>query len=432
MSPTATETDTPNLNSLGIPNRPKNFDEMSAESSKVHSPTDSDNAEKNLAALETSMNGKLTISTTNTPAVDTAPPQDFSQDPLSATALTSPLHSINWDAYRAGSLNAITSDAFNVPIISYGSRWDAFKRTGPRYPPSLEKLIMDYHHKHSKSWQLAHDMGPGSGVYSPTLARYFRHVHVSDPNSTGLATSRQQLSTWSAANKKSRGRFTFSCERAEQGHDAVADRTVDMAIMTEGAHFSNPEPLVRSAAQTLSKDGTLALVSYSPVCRITGNPRAAEAVQSLFKAWGADPWDVVCKDARGKRQFSVGLDFVPLPDDIFDQSKTRRITINTSGKGSGAFIVPGVTPDASDNRVHNNERKYDFSSDNNDEQARGWRQEVGPEFFRAMTAALVGASAVQQFEQHFEEIQKIVYETSPNGLMITVEWTVAILLATRR
>ena len=49
-----------------------------------------------------------------------------------------------------------------------------------------------------------------------------------------------------------------------------------------------------------------------------------------------------------------------------------------------------------------------------------------------MTAALVGADKVQQFDEHFKEIQKIVHETSPNGIMITVEWTVAILLATRR
>ena len=232
--------------------------------------------------------------------------------------------------------------------------------------------------------------------------------------------------------RRAEGRFTFSNGKAEQGHDAVADRTVDMAIMMESAHFANPEPMVRSAAQTLSKDGTLALVTYSPVCRITGNPGANEAVQRLFNAWGEKPWDVVCKDARGKRQFSAGLDFVPLPDDIFDQSKTRRIYINTSGKGSKAFLVPGVTPDASDNRVNTHERKMDYMSENNDEQAKGWRQEVGPEFFRSMTAALVGSGSITQFDQYFKEIQKIVHETSPNGIMITVEWTVAVVLATRR
>lgn len=424
----------PILSTLGIPNG-NSFEEMS-DSSKVASPTDSDNAEKNLAALDSAMNGKLSISTANSPTQ--APSQeeqqpDYSSDPLSATALTSPLHSINWDAVRSGSLNSIANEGFpNSWATSTSSLWESFKRTGPRYPPSLEKLVMDYHHKHSKSWQLVHDMGAGSGVYSPTLARYFRHVHVSDPNTAGIATSRKAMSTWSAENKKSRGRFTFSNAKAEQGHDTVADRTVDMAIMMEGAHFTNPEAMIPSAAQTLSKDGTLALVSYSPVCRITGNPRANEAVQGLFNAWGAQPWDVVCGEARGKRQFSSGLDFVPIPDDLFDQSKTRRITINTAGKGSKAFQVPGVTPDASDSKVHNGERRHDFSSENNDDQAKGWRQEVGPEFFRSMTAALAGSGATQQFENHFAEIEKIVYETSPNGFMITVEWTVAVLLATRR
>lgn len=430
MAPALTSK-SPTLPNLGIPSS-GTADEIMSESSKVASPTDSDNAEKNLAALETKMNGKLSISTANTPVVPQEQP-DFSSDPLSATALTSPLHSINWDQVRAGSLNSIANNAIPTSMgSSVNTRWEEFKRTGPRYPPSLEKLIMDYHHKHSKSWQLAHDMGAGSGVYSPTLARYFRHVHISDPTPNGLTNSRMTMSAWSAENKKSRGRFTFSTSKAEQGHEAVADRTVDMAIMMEGAHFTTPESVVRSAGQSLSKDGTLALVTYSPICRINGNPAANNAVQRLFSAWGVQPWDVVCGEARGKRQFSTGLDFVSLPDDIFDTSKTRRITINTAGKGSTAFQVPGVTVDASDSRVHNGERKHDYSSENSDEQARGWRQEVGPEFFRTLTAALVGQAATPQFDEHFKEIQKIVHETSPNGLMITVEWTVAVLLATRR
>lgn len=422
----------PVLTSLGIPNG--NNDDAMPDSSKVVSPTDSENAEKNMAALEESMNGKLQI-TTNT-ASETAPPQDFRSDPLSATALTSPLHSINWDAVGAGSINGIANNSFPTSWeTSSASLWESFKRTGPRYPPSLEKLIFDYHHKHGKSWQLAHDAGAGSGVYSPVLARYFRHVHVSDPNPTGLATSRQALSAWMAETKKSRGRFTFSNSKAEQGHESVADKTVDMVVMMEGAHFTNPEVMVRSAAQTLASQGTLALVSYSPVCRVTGNPGANDAVQRLHAAWGAQPWDVVCGDARGKKNFSQGLDFVPLPEDIFDPTKTRRITINTAGKGSSAFasLVPGAAADASDNKVRvNSERRQDFSSENGDDQAKGWRQEVGPEFFRSMTAALYGPGAVTQFEKHFQEIQKIVHETSPNGIMITVEWTVAVVLATRK
>ena len=248
MSPALTSK-TPTLTNLGIPSS-GTVDEMS-DSSKVASPTDSDNAEKNLAALETKMNGKLSISTATTPVVQQKEQPDFSSDPLSATALTSPLHSINWDQVNAGSLNSIANNAFSS-ASSTNTRWEEFKRTGPRYPPSLEKLIMDYHHKHSKSWQLAHDMGSGSGVYSPTLARYFRHVHISDPTPAGLTNSRLAMSDWSAENKKSRGRFTFSTSKAEQGHETVADRTVDMAIMMEGAHFTSPDSMVRSAGQSLS------------------------------------------------------------------------------------------------------------------------------------------------------------------------------------
>lgn len=414
--------------SLSIPNG-KHDDAMS-DSSKVASPTDSENAEKNMAALDASMNGKLKISTPNV-----EPTKEFSDDPLSATALTSPLHTINWDQVGAGSLDGIANGSFPESFAaSSNSAWEAFKRTGPRYPPSLEKLIMDYHHRHSKHWHLAHDMGAGSGVYSPVLARYFRHVHVSDPNSAGLSTSRQALSTWSADNKKSRGRFTFANTKPESGHESVADKTVDMVVMMEGAHFTNPEAMIRSAAQSLAKDGTLALVSYSPICRVTGNPGANEAVQGLFSAWGPQPWDVVCGDSRGKRNFSQGLDFVGLPEDSFDHSKTRRITINASGKGSAAFsgLVPGVDADASDNKMRNGERKHEYSSENGDEHAKGWSQEVGPEFFRGFTSALVGQNATKQFEKNFQEIQKIVHATSLDGINISVEWTVAVVLATKK
>ncbi|KAF2483810.1 hypothetical protein BDY17DRAFT_116001 [Neohortaea acidophila] len=438
MSPAAT--DHPALPKLGIPNgKPVDMD------SKLASPTDSENAEKEMNALDTRMNGTtLEIKTGEASkdplmhdAVNSAGPT-FNDDPLSATALISPLHTVNWETAsyftpRRATVNtidgALGSPSGRAPV----NKWEAFKRTGPHYPPSLEKMVMDYHHRHSKSWQLAHDMGAGSGLYSPILAKYFRHVHISDPSSTGLSKSRTAMTLWSGENKRSRGRFTFSNGKPEQGHEASADRTVDLAIMVEGAHFTNADTMVRSAAQSLSSSGTLALVSYHPVCRITGNPRANEALQRLFAAWGSQPWDVVCGDARGQKQFSQGLDFVPLPAELFDISKTRRITINTQNKGSAAFQVPGAPiVDVSDSRVHPSERRQDFSSENADDQAKGWRQEVGPEFFRSMTAALIGPMGVQRYEEDFKKIGDIIHETSPNGILVTVEWTVAIVLATRR
>jgi len=416
-----------------MPNGKPN-DEMNG----LASPTDSDNAEKQLAALESNLSSKLQIDTEEVAkdpllkdAVNNANANGggFESDPLSATALS---HSVNWDAIagRQNSLNGILN-GHPASAASSGSAWEAFKRLGPKYPPSLEKLVMDYHHRHSKSWQLVHDMGAGSGVVSPTLAKYFRHVHISDPNPAGTTTSRKLMSAWAAQNKKSRGRFTFSKEKPELGHDCVADGTVDMAIVTEGAHLADAEMLVRSAAQTLATNGTLAFVTYSPICRIAGTPRADEAIQRLFQAWGDAAWDVVCGGtAQGRKNFALGLDFVPIPDDLFDVSKTRRITIN---KGNNAFAVPGQEEaNAADSRVHNGERRHDYSSEGQDDVARGWRQDVGPEFFRAMTAALMGAQQASKYEELFKEIEKITAETSVDGIHIGVEWSACVVLATKK
>ena len=428
----------PNLSIKDMPNGKPN-DEMNG----LASPTDSDNAEKQLAALESNLSSKLQIDTDEvakdpllTDAVNSAGAHggDFDSDPLSATAFVSPLHSVNWDAIatRQNSLNGMLNDA----PAQAGSQWESFKRLGPKYPPSLEKLVMDYHHRHSKSWQLVHDLGAGSGVYSPTLAKYFRHVHVSDPNANGTANSRKLLSAWAAQNKKSRGRFTFSNEKPEMGHDCVADGTVDMAIVTAGAHLADAELLVRSAAQSLSPNGTLALIAYSPICRIAGTPRADDAIQRLFRAWGDGAWNVVTGGtATGKKNFAQGLDFVPVPDDLFDQSKTRRITINKSNNAFAAALGTNAAdeaPDGSASRVHTAERRHDYSSEGQDDVARGWRQEVGPEFFRSMTNALLGQKEASKFENNFKEIEKIIHETSPNGIMIGVEWSACVVLATKK
>lgn len=428
----------PSLSTKDMANGNPAADEMNG----LASPSDSDHAEKQLAALESNLGSKLQIDTDDvakdpllTDAVHTAGANgDFDADPLSATAFVSPLHSVNWDAIaaRQNSLNGILN-GHPAAAAAADSAWEAFKRLGPKYPPSLEKLIMDYHHRHSKSWQLAHDLGAGSGVYSPTLAKYFRHVHVSDPHAAGVTTSRALMSAWAAQNRKSRGRFTFSAAAPERAHDCVADASVDLAILTQGAHLgADPDRLVRSAAQSLAPAGTLALVAYAPTCRIAGTPRADAAIQRLFAAWPDAAWDVVCGGtAQGRTNFALGLDFVPLPADLFEPGKTRRITINA--KGHAPFAVPGAPgANAADSRVHTAERRHDYSSEGQDEVARGWRQEVGPEFFRALTAAVLGPQQAGRFEEHYKEIAEVIHATSPDGIMIGVEWSACVVLATKK
>ncbi|KAK5122488.1 hypothetical protein LTR85_004072 [Meristemomyces frigidus] len=373
-------------------------------------------------------------------------PEDYSADPMLASALMSPLHDpLNLDAMFSSSKPSLTrAPSILKKTSSISGEWELYKRAGPKYPASLEQLLMKYHQKHSHSWQLAHDLGAGSGVYSPTLARFFRHIHVSDPMTSGLATSRQLLSTWSSENPKSRGRFTFSVGKPEEAAECTTDSSVDFAIMTESAHFTTDiEATVRSVAQTLAPGGTLAIITHRPISNVVGNEKVKEAVQRLFDAWGRRPWDVACGDStKSRQQFSLGLDFVPLPEELFKREETRRITINTHGRARELFHVPDDedeedTPmstdemwDMASSRVTDKEKRHEFADEH--ESGKGWRHEVGWESFRTRIAMFDSPDAMRRLEPELKEIQHLIMKTSPNGVKVVIEWAVAVVLATKK
>lgn len=387
-------------------------------------------------SIDSVMNGSDHTSTSMSP-------EAFSADPMLASALMSPLHDpLNLDAlFSPTRPNLQRAPSIVRKADSVSNNWELYKRAGPRYPPSLDALVMKYHQKHNNSWQLAHDFGCGSGIYSPTLARFFRHVHVSDPEANGVATSRKLLGQWSAENPKKRGRFTFSATKPEEAQECCADASIDLAVITESAHFTNAEAMVRSAAATLAKGGTLAIITHRPIGKVVGNEKASAAVQRLFDAWGRRPWDIACStDNKAQQQFSLGLDFVPLPEELYARDETRRIVINTNGNARDMFRVPGVEEGASMStdemmdmpcsRVDEKEKRHEYSEQ--DDYGRGWRQEVGWESFRTRIALLDSPETVQRLEPHLKEIQEIIEKTSPNGVKVVLEWAVAVVLATRK
>lgn len=395
---------------------------------------------KSRSSIDAVMNG--TKATTNGGS-DGMTPEDYANDPMLASALMSPLQDpLNVDAMFSPinpSLNRAPSILNRVSSIK--NEWELYKRAGPKYPASLEQLVMKYHQKHGNSWQLAHDLGAGSGVYSPTLARFFRHVHVSDPTTSGLTTSRQLLSTWSKENPTKRGRFTFSVNEPEQAQECAGDASVDMAIITECAHFIDAEATVRGVAQTLAPGGTLAIITHRPVSNVVGNEKVKEAVQRLFEAWGRRPWDVACgTNSKSQQQMSLGLDFVPLPKDLFARNETKRITINTHGHAREMFRVPEhddedqMSPDEiydmPCSRADENEKRVEYGDE--DEQGKGWRHEVGWESFRTRIAMFDGPETVKRLEGHLKEIEALIMKTSPNGVKVVIEWAVAVVLATRK
>ncbi len=383
----------------------------------------------------------------------TISPEDASNDPMLASALMSPLQApLNIEALFAPSRGG-RPPLQRAPTIlqradTVANDWELYKRAGPRFPASIEQLIMKYHQKNNNSWQLAHDMGAGSGIYAMNLARFFRHIHVSDPTQTGLSTSRKTLSEWSTANPKKRGRFTFSVCQPEHSTEAFADASVDLVVLMDSAHFTDAEATVCSAAQTLAPGGTLAIVTHRPISHVVGNEKVAAAVSALFEAWGRRPWEVACGlEAKSQQQFSLGLDFVPLPEELFVREKSTRITINARGRPRDFFHVPGVqeesdstplmgleSPDElfemTTSRVGDKERQVHYGEE--DEQGRGWRYEVGWESFRTRIAVLDSPQMVVRLEPELKEIERLIMRTSPNGVKIVIEWAAAVVLATRK
>jgi len=397
-------------------------------------------------SIEAVLRGR-TANVVKTSNVGAVSPEDYSADPMLASALMSPLQDpLNADAMFSPS----SEQSSRTPTIlksshSFNNDWELYKRAGPKYPSTLEHLIMKYHQKHSNSWQLAHDLGAGSGIYSPTLARFFRHIHISDPTSTGLATSRQLLSTWSKENPKKRGRFTFSVSEPEKAAENFADGTVDLAVITECAHFANIEETISSIAQSLTPGGTLAIITHIPISNVVGNEKVKAAVQRLFEAWGRKPWDLACGDStKSRQQFSLGLDFVPLPEDLFKRENTRRITINTHGQARQMFRFPFVSEedeedlrmspdemmDFATSRADNREKRHEYRDE--DESGKGWRHEVGWESFRTRIAMFDTPETVKRLEPQLKEIQDLIMKTSPNGVKVVIEWAVAVVLATKK
>ncbi|KAI6810188.1 hypothetical protein KC332_g8614 [Hortaea werneckii] len=219
-----------------------------------------------------------------------------------------------------------------------------------------------------------------------------------------------------------------------------------MVCLTESAHFTDdPEAMMRSIAASLSPEGTLVMVTHRPLAQVIGNNQVREAVDRLFEAWGRKPWEVACGEGkRARQQFGMGLDFVPLPEDLFNREETRRITINTRGKAHVMFRAPRDASEDDDDLkmsadeimglptscVDGKEKRVEYSDE--DEAGKGWRHEVGWESFRTRIAMFDGPETVKRLEPNLMEIQELIMKTSPNGVKVVIEWAVAVVLAKRK
>uniref|UniRef100_A0A803JGV9 Uncharacterized XB5811292 n=1 Tax=Xenopus tropicalis TaxID=8364 RepID=A0A803JGV9_XENTR len=119
--------------------------------------------------------------------------------------------------------------------------------------PKIKNLVLSYlEKKNEKPFQLAVDVGCGTGRSTQALAPYFQKV-------IGIDVSESQLNV--ARKCTSHNNIYYQIAQAEEL--PLEDASVDLINAGLAAHWFNPEKFVQEAARVLKHGGCLALHSFS-------------------------------------------------------------------------------------------------------------------------------------------------------------------------
>lgn len=138
--------------------------------------------------------------------------------------------------------------------------WRLYEATRPRYADSrfLDR-IFNYHQSNgaSASFDVAHDVGCGSGVVAAELARRFTHVVASDNNASSLDAARRLLT-------KSNPDVGISFTQCEG--EAIAQhyppQSADLICAAECLPLMDDKVALEAFASILKPGGTLAIWFY--------------------------------------------------------------------------------------------------------------------------------------------------------------------------
>lgn len=316
------------------------------------------------------------------------------------------------------------------------------------WPDSLEHLIMSHHRNHSNSLRLAHFNGCGKGAYLPILGEYFQHVHASDPDKGNLAKARRDMTAWSSKNWW-KGRFTLDCASMEEATQSIVPGTCDLALMLQTAHMENIlHRFTSRVAESLTPNGTLAVVQRSPFCTVLDNEEVAQLAQQMY----ADIAQIINHthsfvytetgfntddSAFRLSRLQAGLNWFNLPEGDFIQDVTKRILINAPNGLRAAFGIPGLEGcDPSRFEVNPSHRLYHYGDEST--YGHGWRQKVTAAFFsdvaRQIISLLKWHDELTEVEDRLFEIEEAIARTAPGEdgrQTVTVELSAAVLLATK-
>jgi ubiquinone/menaquinone biosynthesis C-methylase UbiE len=145
---------------------------------------------------------------------------------------------------------------------------DSYSKFRPTYSEEIFSLIYQVHVNNHGEFQLAADIGCGTGQVSTELAKKFDQVY-------GIDTLPEQIN-----NAKAKDNIIYQVGPAED-LSQFEDHSVDMVTVGTAFHWFNHDQFLKEAKRVLKRNtGTLAVFSYTyPVLK--NEPQANEIVKAL-------------------------------------------------------------------------------------------------------------------------------------------------------
>lgn len=261
---------------------------------------------------------------------------------------------------------------------------------------------------------------------------------ISDAGAANIRSAKANLA--SPTNTK----FTFLHTPAEQAHATLRPGSVDFVSVGMAFHYFDAPAAIRSIATMLKPGGTLAAATYSFRLRFPGRPALDEL---WFAAASKESLRLIREEAlfpaavRGLAAAMAGLDFVELPEAWFEKGATR-VLVNGTAEGeeedededeeqlrstnandSMAFVQEDPCWEPSVRRVG----RADVCKQTRD---AGWRREADCAWLRGFLASCQMGFGERTWEMpEWRMLEEVV--NSAEGGRVTVEWPVAMILATR-
>ncbi|KAI9365202.1 S-adenosyl-L-methionine-dependent methyltransferase [Pilaira anomala] len=126
---------------------------------------------------------------------------------------------------------------------------EAYSKFRPSYSPEIYKLIDQFHSKNHGSYELAIDVGCGTGQSTVETAKKFQHVYGIDNLADQIEHSTQ------------RDNITYQVGAAED-LSQFKNGSVDMITSGTAFHWFQHDVFFKEAKRVLKPNGTLAIYSY--------------------------------------------------------------------------------------------------------------------------------------------------------------------------